>query len=152
MPKAKQEITVEDINFDFKDEVEDVEVEVVEVEPVKAKPKSAPKVEEKKQEPIIIQSVDPAIGKRKADTARTAKQASDFKQRLASEPKIAYTPPKYYSNLLGSIYAFSFKNVNVVVRFDGTKQYFPATIHRVLMRKLSQILDSNTPKEQLDSL
>lgn len=153
MAKAKQEITVDDIAFDFTDE--EVELERAEVEePVKKTKPTPAKVEEKvaPQAPIVIQSIDPALGKRKTDNDRLAKQASDFKRMIASEPKIAYTPPKYYANILGSVYAFSFNNVNVVVRFDGTKQYFPATIHEKLMAKLSKILDANTPKEELSSL
>lgn len=139
MTKAKDILD----EFDFKEE------ELVET-PI---PTPAKKVAVKEVQPqIIIQNVDPAIEKRRLDAERMRDADIAWNQLLASEPKLPLKSPKYYASLLSPFYAFTYNGTPVLVRLDGTTQYFPATIHAVIVEKLGLILDSHISETIMDDL
>lgn len=100
----------------------------------------------------IVQTINPALAKQKADNDRIKKLDRDFKSKLAKEKKIKFKPPVYYAQYLSKVYATTLNGVNVVVRFDGTEQEFPETIYNYLMTKLARILESHVPEEKIDEL
>lgn len=99
-----------------------------------------------------VQIVDPSVAKREEDNERIKVLNADFRKRLATEELVTYKPPKFYKDILGTVYAFTFNNHDVVVRFDGTPQKFPRTVYDFLMKKLARILDGNTPVQKIDDL
>lgn len=100
----------------------------------------------------IVQTINPALAKQKDDNERIKRLNKEFEKQIRSEQKIAYKPPKYYAELLSPIYVFTLNNIDVVVRFDGSTQYFPETVYKFLMRKLARILDGNTSQDTVDAL
>jgi len=100
----------------------------------------------------VIQTINPGIAKAKADNERIKKLDADFKRRLAKEEKVTITPPKYYAEYLGSVYAFTLNSYNVVVRFDGTKQQFPKTVADYLLKKFGKVLDSHVSENEIKEL
>lgn len=96
--------------------------------------------------------VSPAVAKRQQDTEDIKDLNRSFAEKLAREPKIPYTPPKYYADIMGKVYPFALNGHTIVVRFDGTKQYFPETVYNFLIKKLGRILDESTPVNKVDNL
>lgn len=132
-------------NIDLSVDVTDVVNEKVEAAPKKA---AEPTVVQQ----TVVQTINPALAKQQADNERIKKLNSDFSKQIRGEEKIAYKPPKFYAEILSPIYVFTLNNVDVVVRFDGTTQYFPETVYKFLMAKLARILDGNTSRDSIDSL
>ena len=138
----------ETLDFDF------VEDDTPIVEEVVVKKASKAKVE--KPEPSItervVETVDAKSAKQKRDADDIQRLNREFINRINSEPKITYSPPKYYAKVLGTVYPLSVNGHTFVVRFDGKAQKFPASIHAYLIKKLGRILDDNIPVNQIDEL
>lgn len=126
-------------------DVTDVINETVEAAPKKAA--EAPVIQQ-----TVVQTINPALAKQQADNDRIKKLNAEFIKKIRKEEKIAYKPPKFYAELLSPIYVFTLNNYDVVVRFDGTTQYFPETVYKFLMKKLARILDGNTSQEHISEL
>jgi hypothetical protein len=103
-------------------------------------------------ERTIVQTIDPGLSKRLDDNERIKRLNAEFRRKISKEPKISYKPPKFYADILGKIYAYTFNNYDVIVRFDGTEQKFPETVYKHLMKKLARILDSSTPVNEIVEL
>lgn len=135
---------------------DDTEVPVAEEETPKKKTRA--KVEKPEplvtrvSEPMVIETVDAKTAKQKQDADDIQRLNSEFKNRIDREPKVTYAPPKFYAKVLGTIYPLSINGHTFVVRFDGTPQKFPASIHTYLIEKLGRILDENIPVNQIDEL
>jgi len=104
------------------------------------------------QNTTIVQTINPGLAKQQADNERIKKLNNDFIKQLKKETKIAFKPPKHYADALSPIYIFSLNNHDVVVRFDGTTQYFPETVYKFLMNKLARILDGNVSQNEIKEL
>lgn len=136
------------VDFDF------LEDDSVELEKVEKKEKSKQKAItlEMPPTPQVVETVDVKIVKQKQDAEDIQKLNRDFIGRIQSEPKISYSPPKFYAKVLGTIYPLSINGHTFVVRFDGTPQLFPESIHGYLIDKLGRILDDNIPVQKMDEL
>lgn len=100
----------------------------------------------------IVQTINPALAKQRDDNEKIKRLNSEFMAKLRKEERIAYKPPKYYSEILSPIYVFTLNGYDVIVRFDGTTQYFPETVYKFLMKKLARILDGNTSQDVITEL
>lgn len=151
MSKPKETtVDILDEFYEGKDEVVE-EVSIPSPAPAK-KTRTLKEAVKEVYEPIVIQSVDPAIAKRARDNERMQKADKEWRDRLAGERKLPFKAPKYYKELLSSFYAFDYNGTPVVVRFDGTTQYFPETIHKKVIEKLGFILDSHISQNEIDEL
>lgn len=103
-------------------------------------------------EHVTIQTVDPSIAKRQRDAERMRQADAEWKHRLETDKKIALKTPKYYAHMMSPFYVFMYNDTPVVVRLDGTTQYFPETIYRKVVEKLGTILDSHISESQIDEL
>lgn len=139
----------EEMEFSWVDLSEDSVLEEVVAKP-KAK-KTTPKIVED-IEPTVIETVDAQAAKRRRDVVEIQNLNRSFEQRLASQPKIAFKPPKYYADVMGTIYPFALNGHTVVVRFDGSVQYFPEEVYYFLVKKLGRILDDSAPVLKIDDL
>jgi len=126
---------------------------VVDQEVVAPKKVSKAKVEKPEPAPIqVVETVDAKTAKQKRDADDIQRLNREFLNRINSEPKVTYAPPKFYAKVLGAIYPLSVNGHTFVVRFDGKPQKFPASIHTYLIKKLGRILDENIPVNQIDEL
>lgn len=135
---------------------DDAEVPVVE----EVTPKKITRAKVQKPEPSvveeietrIVETVDAKTAKQKRDADDIQRLNNEFLNRINSEPKVVYAPPKFYAEVLGAIYPLSVNCYTFAVRFDGKPQEFPASIHAYLINKLGKILDDNIPVNQIDEL
>lgn len=111
-----------------------------------------PVITQAPQEPIVIQTVDPEIAKRKEDQDDIKRLNNEFKQFIMQQEKVPFKPPKYYADIVGRIYPFTYNGMTFVVRFDGTTQYFPESIYRYLIKKLGRILDESAPVSEIETI
>lgn len=137
---------------DILDEFDFDEPEEVVVEAPKPKKRTVRETLKEVSEPIVIQSIDPAIAKRKRDAEKIREADLAWNQRLAGERKIPFKAPKYYKELLSPYYSFTYNGTPVLVRFDGSTQFYPETIYNVVMEKLADILDSHISQNEVDEL
>lgn len=103
-------------------------------------------------ESIVINAIDPTATKLKFDNDEIRRLNDEFQRRVATDEKVAYRAPKFFADILGTVYAYTFNNHLVVVRFDGTVQNFPRVIYDNLMEKLPKIMDESTPVNRTDDL
>lgn len=75
-----------------------------------------------------------------------------FLQRCKDEPKVSVLGSKFYQQYFGPIYTFLLNGIPITIKFDGTKQVFPAFVATRLMEKLSEVADSNLPVEKNEKL
>ncbi len=99
-----------------------------------------------------VQIIDPAIAKREDDNARIRELNQASKAKLDSEEWVSFKPPVFFADLLGTVYAYTFNNENVVVRFDGTTQKFKKSIYEHLQDKLTRILNTHSHINKIDEL
>lgn len=96
---------------------------------------------------VVVQTINPALAKGKEDNDRIQQLNAEFRAEVSKDPLVKFKPPKFYAQYLGTIYHYTLNNYDVVVRFDGTEQKFPAKIYNHLMKKLARIMDANTSNE-----
>ena len=99
-----------------------------------------------------VQIIDPAVAKREEDNARIRELNQAFKARLDKDEWVSFKPPVFFADLLGTVYAYTFNNENVVVRFDGTTQKFKKTVYDHLQDKLPRILNRHSHISKIDEL
>ena len=68
-------------------------------------------------------------------------------KKYQNEPKVTVLGSTMYKPYLGSRYTFTFNGFPVSIEFNGTYQQYPATIAKVLQRKLNEIAEANAPKK-----
>lgn len=73
------------------------------------------------------------------------KEAMTFIQKLKSEPIEKVHGAKVFKKTLGDFYTFLINNYSVTIYFDGTYQEYPASIARLLRKKLDEIAVSVSP-------
>lgn len=130
-------------DFDF---IKDDEV----IEAPKAPKKEQPAKAEQPQ--VIVQMIDPAIAKSRKDADDIKRANADFRRKVMSGRKIAYKPPKIMASIVGNVYAWNWNGINIVVRFDGSTQYFPEEIYIHIINKFAKILDESVSMDISDSL
>lgn len=106
----------------------------------------------KKDEPVVMNVIDPETAKRKQDQEDIKRLNQEFTKFTMAQRKVAFKPPKYYAEIVGKIYPFTYNGMTFVVRFDGTTQYFPENIYNYLIKKLGKILDESAPVTMTDTL
>lgn len=131
-------------DFDFIKDDESLEV------PKAPKKKEQPATAEQTQ--VVVQMVDPAIAKRKKDAEDIKRANAEFRRKVMSGKKIAYKPPKILASIVGNVYAWNWNGINIVVRFDGSTQYFPEEIYHHIIKKFAKILDESVSMDISDSL
>lgn len=99
-----------------------------------------------------VQIIDPSISKREDDNARIRELNQEFVQQLSKEEFVSFKPPVFFADILGTVYAYTYNNENVVVRFDGTTQQFRKSIYDHLQKKLTRILNSQRHVSNIESL
>lgn len=68
-------------------------------------------------------------------------------RKYNSEPKVGVIGSKMYEPYLGTRYTFTFNGFPISIEFNGTEQFYPATIAKVLIKKLNDIAEANTAKK-----
>jgi hypothetical protein len=77
---------------------------------------------------------------------RRVRNNSALKRKYENEPKVEVMGSTMYKPYLGSRYTFTFNGFPVSIEFNGKPQKYPATIAKVLQRKLNEIAEANAPK------
>ena len=67
-------------------------------------------------------------------------------RKYQKEPKVEVLGHNMYKAHLGSVYTFTFNGFPVSIKFNGTYQKYPATIAKVLQKKLNEIAEANAAK------
>lgn len=106
----------------------------------------------KKNEPVVIQAVDPSIEKRQKDQAEIRRLNAEMHAYTSAQPMVTFKPPKYYADIVGKVYPFTYNGMTFAVIFNGEPQKFPENVYNHLIRKLGKILDESAPITDFDNL
>lgn len=68
-------------------------------------------------------------------------------ENLKKETRVPVYGNPLYKTFMGNVYSFDFQDFPVTIKFDGTMQYYPETIAKLIMKKLDGAAMSNVPKE-----
>jgi len=78
--------------------------------------------------------------------SKRVRDNSALVRKYQKEPKVEVLGNSMYKAYLGSRYTFTFNGFPVSIKFDGTYQKYPATIAKVLQKKLNEIAEANAAK------
>jgi|LGOV01.1.fsa_nt_gb hypothetical protein len=72
------------------------------------------------------------------------KQERTIAQKLNSEKKVGVMGLEIYAQYLGTTYTFLLNGIPVSIKLNGTEQFYPESVAKLLKNKLNAIGRSNT--------
>lgn len=88
------------------------------------------------------------VAQREADKTYIIEKKKHMLNRAKSDEKVPFVGHKIYAAIFGSTYSFLYNTIPVTVRFDGSTQYFPRFVYDRLMKKIAEVSESNTNKDE----
>ena len=70
--------------------------------------------------------------------------------KCKSDKKVKFRGDKIFAPIFGKVYTFLYNGIPVTVRFDGTEQEFPEFIYDMIMKKIHETSEANTPKVEIE--
>lgn len=123
-----------------------------EVDEIKVSTEAMKELEEEAKEKYKEAIKEKFNAKAESDRTYFNNKRMAFLQRCKEEPKVNVLGSKFYQQYFGPVYTFLLNGIPITIKFDGTKQEFPAFVATRLMEKLSEVADSNLPVEKNEKL
>lgn len=91
----------------------------------------------------IEASADAAL--RNAEKTYVIEKKRYMLNKCVKDARVPFRGNKLYAQYFGKVFTFLYNCIPVVVKFDGSVQYFPKFIYDRLMEKINEVLNSNVP-------
>ena len=90
------------------------------------------------------------ISEKEAEKIYIKEKMNFMLQKCKSDEVVKFRGDKIYAPYFGKVYTFLYNAIPVTVRFDGSVQEFPKFIYDMIMNKIHEVSESNTPKVQIE--
>lgn len=87
------------------------------------------------------------LAQRDAERIYIQEKKASMLKRCKTDKVVKFVGQKIFANYFGPTYSFLYNTVPVTVKFDGSTQEFPEFIYNFLMKKITEVSESNTNKE-----
>lgn len=88
------------------------------------------------------------LSQREADKTYIIEKKKHMLNRAKNDEKREFVGHKIYADVFGKVYTFLYNTIPVTVRFDGSTQVFPKFVYDHLMKKIAEVSESNTNKDE----
>lgn len=93
-------------------------------------------------------SAQSKIASNEADKTYIIQKKKHMLNRCKNDDTVEFVGLRLYAQFFGPVYTFLYNTVPVTVKFDGSKQKFPRFIYNHIMKKIAEVSDSNTSKDE----
>lgn len=90
------------------------------------------------------------ISIKEADKTYINEKMKFMLDKCKTDPVVKFRGDKIYAPIFGKIYTFLYNGIPVTIKFDGSEQEFPKFIYDMIVDKIHQVSESNTPKVQIE--
>lgn len=97
-------------------------------------------------------SAQSKIASNEADKTYIIQKKKHMLNRCKNDDTVEFVGLRLYAQFFGPVYTFLYNTIPVTVKFDGSKQKFPRFIYDHIMRKIAEVSDSNTSKDEIFDL
>ena len=97
-------------------------------------------------------SAQSKIASNEADKTYIIQKKKHMLNRCKNDDTVEFVGLRLYAQFFGPVYTFLYNTIPVTVKFDGSKQKFPRFIYDHIMRKISEVSESNTSKDEIFDL
>ena len=97
-------------------------------------------------------SAQSKIASNEADKTYIIQKKKHMLNRCKSDDTVEFVGLRLYAQFFGPVYTFLYNTIPVTVKFDGSKQKFPRFVYDHIMRKIAEVSDSNTSKDEIFDL
>ena len=93
-------------------------------------------------------SAQSKIASNEADKTYIIQKKKHMLNRCKNDDIVEFVGLRIYAQFFGPVYTFLYNTIPVTVKFDGSKQKFPRFIYNHIMKKIAEVSDSNTNKDE----
>jgi hypothetical protein len=93
-------------------------------------------------------SAQSRIASNEADKTYIIQKKKHMLNRCKNDDTVEFVGLRLYAQFFGPVYTFLYNTIPVTVKFDGSKQKFPRFIYNHIMKKIAEVSDSNTNKDE----
>ena len=90
------------------------------------------------------------LSAKEAEKIYTREKMKFMLDKCKTDEVVEFRGDKLYAPYFGKEYTFLYNAIPVTVKFDGSIQKFPKFIYDMIMDKIHQVSESNTPKVQIE--
>ena len=90
------------------------------------------------------------ISEKEADKIYINEKMKYMLNKCKNDEVVKFRGDKIFAPIFGKVYTFLYNGVPVTVRFDGTEQEFPKFIYDMIMKKIHETSEANTPKVEIE--